>query len=397
MWSAGRRAVVGVDSARPGPMDGGAGHRTDGRLNGPADAQVADRGDEHWQRLWSHREELLKVARRRSATVEDAEDAVHEAIVRAAEHPDVDDERLGAWLTTVTMRLCVDRHRQVRRDDAAHSRTALAPCAPVPVDEAVCDRAEAEWLADRSKELPARQARALRLKSDGRDVDQIAREMGLSYEAVESLLARARRALRRSLAGTMTLALWLWERGRGVGGGGVQVVATASAASAATVAVLVVAGSHPHHEQPPGPAPVTTATYRTAVPAPSGRSPDDSTDDSADSGARRGGDQGQAAPGAARPGPAPGSATASDPAQSARPSAPALAVLPDVTLPTLPTEDLDPALPGVPALPSVSPVPSLPPVPPVIATPPLPGVPVTSAVPVPGTVSPAVPLPLPGR
>lgn len=333
---------------------------------------VYDQVDERWRRLWSHREQLLKVARRRSASIEDAEDAVHEAMLRAAEHPNVDDERLGAWLTTVTMRLCADRHRQVRRDDAVHSRTAIAPSGPVPVDEVVCDRAEAEWLANRSKELPARQAKALRLKSDGRDVDQIAREMGLSYEAVESLLARARRALRKSLAGTMAVVLWLWERGRGVTGGGVQVAAVASAASAATVAVLVVAGSHPHHQQAPAPVPITSAAYRTAVPAP----PDRSTDQGGDQSAGYGGDH---------PGPASGSVTPVRPmgAASDRRSAPAPSVLLGVTVPKLSSEHVVsvPPTPSLPPVPSAKPIPSLPSVPPVAVVPPPP------SVSVPGTVS----------
>ncbi|CAM5361097.1 hypothetical protein SVIOM74S_09467 [Streptomyces violarus] len=73
----------------------------------PAEVTAAD---ERWRRMWSHREHLLKVARRRSMSPEDAEDAVHEAMLRAAERPDLDEERLAAWLTTVTMRLCVDRY-----------------------------------------------------------------------------------------------------------------------------------------------------------------------------------------------------------------------------------------------------------------------------------------------
>jgi RNA polymerase sigma factor (sigma-70 family) len=340
--------VIDMRSARPNPVD--------------------DQVDERWQRLWSHREELLKVARRRSASIEDAEDAVHEAMLRAAEHPDVQDERLGAWLTTVTMRLCVDRHRQMRRDDAVRSRTAIAPSAPVPVDEAVCDRAEAEWLADCSKELPARQAEALRLKSDGWEVSQIAREMGLSYEAVESLLARARRALRKSLAGTMAVALWLWERGRGVTGGRVQV---AAAASAATVAVLVVAGSHPHYQQAPAPVPLASATYRTAVPAPPNRSAD------------QGGDQSAGHVGS-HPAPASGSVTPARPmgAASDRPAAPASSTPPGVTVPKLPSGHLV----------SVPPIPSLPSGPSVTVVPPLP------SASVPGTVSSAAAhVGLPGR
>ncbi|MGH3322821.1 MAG: sigma factor-like helix-turn-helix DNA-binding protein, partial [Streptomyces sp.] len=140
--------------------------------------------------------------------------------------------------TTVTMRLCVDRYRQLNREAEVGSHSALAAPAPVPVEEVVCDRAEAKWLARRSRSLPTRQAEALRLKSEGFDVDQVATRMGLSYEATESLLARARRAMRSSLAGTLALAVWL-VRGRPETGGA-QVAAAASTA-AVTLAVLGIA------------------------------------------------------------------------------------------------------------------------------------------------------------
>ncbi|MFD5324858.1 sigma-70 family RNA polymerase sigma factor [Streptomyces sp. NPDC127092] len=192
-----------------------------------------------WQRMWSHREQLLKVARRRSMSAEDAEDAVQEAMLRAAQHAHLDDERLGAWLTTVTMRLCVDRYRQVHREAEVGSAPRLTAPGPVPVEEVVCDRAEARWVAFRSRELPARQAEALRLKAEDRDVDQIAREMGLSYQAVESLLARARRTLRNSLAGTLAVGLWLIGRGRDQAG---QAGVPAHALAATSVATLAVVG-----------------------------------------------------------------------------------------------------------------------------------------------------------
>ena len=200
----------------------------------PAEIQAAH---DRWERMWSHREQLLKVARRRSMSPEDAEDAVHEAMLRAAERPDLDDERLGGWLTTVTMRLCVDRYRQVNREVEVHRSPTLTAPGPVPVEEAVCDRAEARWLAVRSGELPGRQAEALRLKSEDLDVGQVAVRMGLSYRTVESLLARARRTLRNSLAGTLGLALFLWGRGKLRAGGHAQAVALSS-----TAATLVVAG-----------------------------------------------------------------------------------------------------------------------------------------------------------
>ncbi len=204
--------------------------------------------------MWSHREHLLKVARRRSMSAEDAEDAVHEAMLRAAENPHLDDARLGAWLTTVTMRICVDRHRQVHREAEVRTLPKLTAPGPVPVDEVVCDRAEATWIAYRSRELPARQAEALRLKAQDRDVEQVAREMGLSYEAVESLLARARRTLRNSLAGTLGLALWLVGRGgraSSQAGGNVQAAAMASAAALAVVGLALPFSYDPHAPHDP--------------------------------------------------------------------------------------------------------------------------------------------------
>ncbi|MFD5735514.1 sigma-70 family RNA polymerase sigma factor [Streptomyces sioyaensis] len=192
--------------------------------------------DERWQRMWSHREHLLRVARRRSMSVEDAEDAVHEAMVRGMENPHVEDERLGAWLTTVTMRLCVDRYRQAKREAEVGTRSTLTPHSIAPVDEVVCDRAEAKWLANRSDELPARQAEALWLKSEDLDVGQVARKMGLSYRTVESLLARARRTMRNSLGATLATGFWMCWRGRPRLGSGAQVATVAS--TAATLAAL---------------------------------------------------------------------------------------------------------------------------------------------------------------
>ena len=287
---------------------------------------------ERWQRMWSHREELLKVARRRSVSAEDAEDAVHEAMLRAAEHADVEDERLGAWLTTVTMRLCVDRHRQAKRDVEVHSRPALAAPGPVPVEEVVCDRAEADWVAERSRQLPARQARALRLRSEGREVEEIAREMGIGYEAVESLLARARRTLRRSLAGTLGAALWLCGRGRPRAGGGESAGLVVTAA--ATAAVLTWAAVPPAHRAAAVPRPAPTASSfrpgRTAPP-------------------ERGHPASVADPATPTSGPGPGVMGGRPSGQTAAPQLPVVRV----SVPALPSD----ALPTVPAASSVARVP----------------------------------------
>ncbi|MFF8841620.1 sigma-70 family RNA polymerase sigma factor [Streptomyces sp. NPDC015127] len=290
---------------------------------------------ERWQRAWSHREQLLRVARRRSVSMEDAEDAVHEAMLRAAEQPHLDDERLGAWLTTVTMRLCVDRHRQVSREAEVRTSPTLHPPRPVPVDEAVCDRAEARWLAVRSGELPARQAEALWLKSEDLDVGQVAVKMGLSYRTVESLLARARRTLRNSLAATLGLALLLCGRGR-PRGGHTQAVALASTAATLAVAGMVLPYVHgPDAPARPRPASPAVASEPTAPPAPG-------------SGSRP---AGTPSPLGSRQGPVP---VPSDGAQAVLPEV----TLPEVSLPPLPLETS--SVPRLPVLPEDVEVPELP-------------------------------------
>ncbi|MGW2802038.1 RNA polymerase sigma factor [Streptomyces sp. NPDC001269] len=310
----------------------------------PADTAATD---ERWQRMWSHREQLLKVARRRSMNQEDAEDAVHEAMLRAAERPDLDDERLGAWLTTVTMRLCVDRHRQVNREAEVGSRPTLVAPGPVPVEEAVCDRAEAKWLAVRSGELPARQAEALRLKSEDLDVGQVAVRMGLSYRTVESLLARARRTLRASLAGTLGLVLFLLGRGRPRAGGKAQAVAAAS-----TAATLVVAGfALPYALDGGGKGPAPRPAVSTGAGAIRSDSPARMRVPGTPEAARR--------PTGRAPRPAEPTAGGS----SAKMSVPPLPAVPPAPLPSLSA----PTVPRLPDLPVASAVPSPPSVPPVPA------------------------------
>ncbi|MGW3140028.1 sigma-70 family RNA polymerase sigma factor [Streptomyces sp. NPDC001139] len=323
----------------------------------------SDAADERWRRMWSHREQLLKVARRRSMSQEDAEDAVHEAMLRAAERPDLDEERLGAWLTTVTMRLCVDRYRQVNREaEVRVSPTLIAP-GPVPVEEAVCDRAEAKWLAVRSAELPARQAEALWLKSEDLDVGQVAVKMGLSYRTVESLLARARRTLRNSLAATLGFVLFLLGRGRLKAGGKAQAVAVAS-----TAATLAVAGFVLPYALDGGGA-TTTAPHPSVAPG---------------AGALRTDSTGSTGTNRARHSPAPSAASTTPPAAGSPGGGTQVGPL---SVPPLPQVSA-PTVPGVPRVPGVPTVSGLPTV---TDLPDLPTTPAESAVPTPALPSAALP------
>ncbi|MFF9684920.1 RNA polymerase sigma factor [Streptomyces sp. NPDC014623] len=211
-----------------------------------------------WELVWSHRDELLEIARRLSSNTEEAEDAVQEAMLRAVEDPGVQYGRVRSWLRLATERVCAERRRQIARDSEASTSPYAAPAEPSPVEEAACDRAEARWLADRSAELlPARQAEALRLHSQDLDVGQVARAMGLSYRAAESLLARARRSLRDVLAGILapTAAAWMFVRRFPFPPAGVAPSAVAASA-AVTVAVaglsLPAAAPGRPDDRPPG-------------------------------------------------------------------------------------------------------------------------------------------------
>lgn len=302
--------------------------------------------------MWSHREQLLRVARRRSMSAQDAEDAVHEAMVRAAERPHVDGDRLGAWLTTVTVRLCVDRYRQLSRDADIGALTGSMLIAPgaASLEEAVCDRAEAVWLADRGAELPERQAEAMRLKTEDLEVAQVAQRMGLTYKAVESLLGRARRTLRAALAGTLALALWAW-RGRPRVGGAEQ----AAALGAAAVTLVIVGLAMPTPSEADGSPPTQTRLYE-AVPH---RTPDsDSTSLPASNESAASSVPTDPHGGPVPPGPA--KQPMSDPATRTGPTRP---VQPVPESPTFPIE----SAPDLPTLPVTS-IPDLP-TPPIVVPP----------------------------
>ncbi|MBM7441922.1 RNA polymerase sigma factor [Streptomyces sp. HB132] len=208
-------------------------------MSDPSTARRPGGPGNRWELIWSHRDELLEIAHSRSSSAEEAEDAVQEAMIRAVENPDVHYGRVRSWLRTATVRACAERHRQVARDRELSRSLSAAPVEPFPVEERACDRAEAEWLADRSAELlPARQAHALRLQAQDLDVGQVARTMGLSYRATESLLARARRSLRDVLAGSLTLAATVWMCARRFPRTGV----TQSAGVTSAAVTLAVAG-----------------------------------------------------------------------------------------------------------------------------------------------------------
>ncbi|OSM00154.1 putative ECF subfamily RNA polymerase sigma-24 factor [Magnetofaba australis IT-1] len=140
-------------------------------------------------------------ARRMLGDLHEAEDVAQEAFMRlwkqaARWRPEA---RVGTWLHTVVSNLCVDRLRK-RRESALEDL-------PEPVDPAqnpLAERQRAELgaaIEAAMAQLPPRQKAAVVLvHHQGFSGREAAAALGVSEEAVESLLARGRRALRKSLA-----------------------------------------------------------------------------------------------------------------------------------------------------------------------------------------------------
>ena len=143
----------------------------------------------------------LSLARRLLGDPAEAEDVTQEALLRLWKiAPDWDPARarVSTWLYRVVVNLCTDRRRRKRPDPVAEL-PEMADAAPA-VTARMQDRARAEALEQALAGLPERQRVAVVLRDiEGLANPEIATILGVSVEAVESLAARGRRALRDSL------------------------------------------------------------------------------------------------------------------------------------------------------------------------------------------------------
>jgi len=163
----------------------------------------AGRGDAAAFRLLvdRHLPAVLAIARRMLNGDAEAEDMAQEALLRlwrAAGELDVGEAGARAWLRRVVSNLCIDRIRAGQRVEVTDD---------VPESEVEAEQLqeltgqELSQRVDRAlKGLPERQRLALTLfHYEGLSHIEIGEIMGVSNEAVESLLGRARRALKAAL------------------------------------------------------------------------------------------------------------------------------------------------------------------------------------------------------
>jgi len=148
-----------------------------------------------------HLPTVLAIARRMLRDDAEAEDVAQETLLRLwrnAAGLELGDGGVRPWLRRVAANLCIDRVR-------AQRNTSLGDALPEEVEPAV----QVTRLAERElgrrvdaalKALPERQRLALTLfHYEGMSQIEVGEAMGISDEAVESLLARARRTLKAAL------------------------------------------------------------------------------------------------------------------------------------------------------------------------------------------------------
>lgn len=148
-----------------------------------------------------HLASVIAVARRMLRDEAEAEDVAQETMLRlwrSAEGLEVGAIGLRPWLRRVVSNLCVDRMRSGKRLVVVDEVPEQAEKATQQSELEAQDTSQRVDAA--LKALPDRQRTALTLfHYEGLSQIEIGQIMGISDEAVESLLARARRTLKVSL------------------------------------------------------------------------------------------------------------------------------------------------------------------------------------------------------
>jgi RNA polymerase sigma-70 factor (ECF subfamily) len=144
---------------------------------------------------------VLAVARRMLRDDAEAEDVAQETMLRlwrSADGLEVGPPGLRPWLRRVVSNLCVDRMRSGKRlmvtDEVPEQVEPATQHSQLEAQD-TSERVEAALRA-----LPDRQRLALTLfHYEGLSQIEVGKAMGISDEAVESLLARARRTIKAAL------------------------------------------------------------------------------------------------------------------------------------------------------------------------------------------------------
>ncbi|MEQ1669430.1 MAG: sigma-70 family RNA polymerase sigma factor [Hyphomicrobium sp.] len=150
-----------------------------------------------------HLAAVTGIARRMLRDDAEAEDVAQEAFLRlwrAGATLEVGTHGVKPWLRRVVSNLCIDRVRGRQRLTVVEE---LPEQAEAPRQQTSLEQKDLQRRVDQAlKKLPERQRLALTLfHYEGMSQSEVGTAMGISDEAVESLLGRARRALKAELQG----------------------------------------------------------------------------------------------------------------------------------------------------------------------------------------------------
>jgi RNA polymerase sigma factor (sigma-70 family) len=161
------------------------------------------------ERFEADRTHLRSMAYRMLGSLSEAEDAVQEAWLRLSRSGVGEVDNLGAWMTTVVARVCLDmlRSRRSRREEAfadyAPEPVAAGQAAIDPEQEAVLgDSVGLALLIVLEKLTPAERVAFVLHDTFGIPFEDIAPVVGRSAEATRQLASRARRRVRGATVGS---------------------------------------------------------------------------------------------------------------------------------------------------------------------------------------------------
>jgi RNA polymerase sigma-70 factor (ECF subfamily) len=154
------------------------------------------------RRFEEHRSHLRGVAYRMLGSLTEADDAVQEAWIRLSRTQDQDIDNLGAWLTTVVARVCLNllRARKSRREESLEAQVHVPD--PIISREGSLDPEQEALLSDSvglallvvlETLAPAERLAFVLHDMFGVSFDEIAEIVGRSSLAARQLASRARR------------------------------------------------------------------------------------------------------------------------------------------------------------------------------------------------------------
>jgi len=158
------------------------------------DSPAAVALQERWDVLVPHVERLSRLVRSRLGDCHEVDDCVQETLLRAACFADLDMNRVGPFLTTTALRLCIDQYRDRDRQYRLRSRLAFPDVTLTP-EETTCERLLGRWLLNEARHLPSRERQVMLARADGLSTAEAARLHNITVKAAESAFTRGRSRL----------------------------------------------------------------------------------------------------------------------------------------------------------------------------------------------------------